>query len=217
VLQTDRIHTDFAAAFTDGARFESRHGARYQVRVTGFGSLAVPTGAVTFGYPYAPDRIPQLTRTILPGHYPLELALAASDGSEEPAAVRLRVSEAAVASWEPAVSNSGSFGTDIGGRAHGAIADVQTFTDLNAKERLGPGNWRYPNTAALEAQLEVFDRARHVVLPTGAELAVFSTGMGGYYAAYWGLTPEGELAELVVDLMALVENSDGGLRQMARD
>ena len=215
MLRTDRVHTDFEAAFTDSAGFRSRSGHRYSIRVRPIGSLSVPTGALAVGYPYVPDHAQRLARIVPPGRYPSELAVAVHDGSEEPAAVRLRLSSASAVTWEPALSTTGVFGTDIGGRARGAIADVGTFADLDVKVRLGPGNWRYPNTEALEQQLQG-NVARCLALPTGAELAVFSTAMGGNYASYWGFEQAGEVSELVVDLMALVENTDAGLGRMAR-
>lgn len=198
-----RVHTDFAAAFTPDSRFLSQSGREIPASVRAGGDLDFEGGLIAFGYLFDPLRMKTFARPVPAGRYPVELSVSAED---EPAAARIRLSNAQAVHWTPALSEGEDledlapgefFGTYVGNVAVGAFLDAKRLPALAAAD-LDPSE----EPSAWSSDCFV----RCMTLAVDQTLAVFSTGGPGRYAAYWGLTEHDELAEFVVDLNGFLEN-----------
>jgi hypothetical protein len=183
-------HTDFPAAFRDGANFMDSEGRRLQVERIDLGPLEIVSGAVALGDPLtAMDPVSPPDGTVPPGRYAVDLSVVRDAGGRRwVAAARLTFRNEPVASWvesELVIPVEGQAGFADGEYEAGRMT-------------------REISKALHESYVDAFSRA----MVTGAQghVAAFSSGMGdGEYAAYWGMTAGGEPAQLCLDFQVLTE------------
>jgi hypothetical protein len=183
-------HTDFAAAFRDGATFMDNDGRRLKVERLDVGELEIRSGTVALGDPFTemgPAAPPQ--GTVARGRYRVDLSVVRyPEGDRYVAAARLTFRDAPVAAWvksELAIAVEGEAG----------------FAD----GRYEAGRMIREITKALgESYVNAFSRA--IVTGPQGEVAAFSTGVGGgEYGAFWGMTADAEPAQLCLDFEVLIE------------
>jgi hypothetical protein len=186
-----------AAAFRDP---ELEH--RVLTEPAHVGMLRVATGNLAIhdpGYEFAPD---PLDRTVLPGIYPVDLALrswTASDGTLTPAAIiaaaRVSIGTGAVRELRPVRSPDGRrelvFGVDSGLIS---IFDRSLLEDLAGIAILDAVPGSAPDRPATEPHAHIAPG------PRGSSVFVCQAGMGdGGYRAWWGVDAEDETVALIMD------------------
>ena len=187
-------HTDFARAFTSGARFlDPTDGRTWEVDVVAVGDLSFPTGRVAIsdpGYLLFDTHPDVLDRIVPPGRWPCDISIVGGTV----AAMRVRFADGPAVRWEPArLRDDGElygFGVDGG---------MMTVFDADALE--------HSTGEQLEQVLDADPPrdARVFKLRPGAEYFVSWSGKGdGGYPAWWGLTAGGAPAELIVEFDVLV-------------
>jgi hypothetical protein len=191
----DHVHTDFEAAFVDGARFVDDDGAPMAVRVERLGAIDVDGLAV--GDPLTNMiqvvRAPAGHDPIRATGCPIDLAVVTfANRDERVAAARLRLSPRPVVRWE---QSNASLAIDTGTAGVITGARIDELDDALMESLF----------AALEASYrDTWSKAR---IDRGGTTAVaFSSGLGdGVYPAYWGLDDDGAPAALALDFDLLVE------------
>lgn len=170
--------------------------------VSSVGTLVTSSGVLSvLDFGYDNDDARPLARSVAPGAYPVDRVT----GFGRNAAVRVRFSDHDPVAWHPAaIPGSGHvFGVDAGSAC---IVDYVAYASMTKRAKAA----RYaqfvaaPRPAAVEVSLDAGD--------TGI---VVDSGYGdGSYPVYWGVDADGEVAQLVVDFMLLVdedEDEDGTL------
>lgn len=193
----------FTIAFADGARAASVFGDVRFYRQP-LGELYLPSGRLAACDPFADAQVAPFARTVPPGRYPVDLAVARfAGGDERVAAARVRFGDGEPARWEPAATggrrgDDGGYGVDS---ARGCLASAEALAAHAA--RMGDGDAHAAGLGeAMERSYRHTREWANVVLDeaSGLNLVVFSTGMGdGYYRSFWGLDPAGRPACLVTD------------------
>ncbi|MEU6298147.1 DUF4241 domain-containing protein [Streptomyces erythrochromogenes] len=198
-----RCPADFDRAFRPGTRML---GLKI-LEPAPCGDLRLPSGVLAVACPDTGEGLSRITVAVPPGTYPVEAAWAEVEeeywGSyTDVVAVRLRVGEAPVASWEMALGpgddtlrlgagEAFGFGTDA---ATGAFGDAEAWPelrDLLARARWAgsPDHDRLSNSAA-GMQLDGGS--------LGADMAVFATGGDGVYPVWVGRSASGEVVRVAV-------------------
>lgn len=170
-----------------------------RTEVTHIGTLTTSTGVLSvLDFGYDNDDARPLARTVAPGRYPVDRVT----GFGRNAAVRVRFSDAAPASWVPAsLPGSGHVvGVDAGCIC---IADYVGYSAMTRREK----------AAAYDAFVAAPTPAAQEFVLTDADRGIaFDSGYGdGSYPAYWGLDADGNTAQLVIDCMVLVTQDDDGV------
>lgn len=196
---------DIARAFS-----EARVG-EHTFEVVVLGQLAVPTGRIVACDPLVFPETDPFVRTIRPGTYPVEIAIARVAADDERcAAARLVVSERPTVRWEPAQVQGASPLAAGDVPAYGVDAGVGSFMDVACRDTLlaamDPSKLEvsyYDDVLARELEYErlTVDWTLHVPDPTKAhKVAIFSSGWGdGLYVTYVGLDREDEVTCFMTD------------------
>jgi hypothetical protein len=187
-------HTDFSAVFRAGAAFESRT-IRYTMEVEPLGDITTQGGLLLFdpvpdelgGFGRAP-----FARTVPPGTYAVDLALARNVKHPESvavAALRVRLKETRAVRWEPAPLDRDQdprpWGEDPGVRVlAGAIA---------IGGEAARGLWVEEPPEETWAVYELEEGGDAIVVDVGE----------GLFPAYWGLDANAEVCELCIDTALL--------------
>lgn len=197
------VHSDFDLAFDAGAHIAARDGEVWGVSVEPAGTLQLRSGQVLVGDPFVGGLSgTPLRRAVAPGRYPVDLSIVQlSSDHRRVAAIRMRVSDAPVARWEPAwfagqveTSETDSlpgYGVDAG---TGCFACAETAPALDTE-------------AAGERLLEAYaSQPTSVAHPDAPEACVTChSGWGdGFYVSWWGLDAQGEPVCLVTDFEVMV-------------
>lgn len=166
--------------------------------VSSVGTLVTSSGVLSvLDFGYDNDDARPLARSVAPGAYPVDRVT----GFGRNAAVRVRFSDHDPVAWHPAaIPGSGHvFGVDAGSAC---IVDHVAYASMTKRAKAA----RYaqfvaaPRPAAVEVSLDAGD--------TGI---VVDSGYGdGSYPAYWGVDADGEVSQLVVDFMLLVDEDEDG-------
>src|SRR5690242_15020646 len=107
-------HPNFSDVFTQGAQMAPTRGAGVRMVVRGGGQLTLPSGVLAIGDPLDPSSISRVDRVMQPGAYPVDVALAETEGGRlRLAAARVSFSTEAVRDWVPVAffGNTHVFGT----------------------------------------------------------------------------------------------------------
>lgn len=184
--------------FTEREVVSPRNGESTQAQISGIGTLVTTSGVLSvLDFGYENDDARPLARTVAPGAYPVDRVT----GFGRNAAVRVRFSEQTPVEWHPAsLPGSGHvIGVDAG---CACIVDYVAYSVMSRRDKA--------------AQFERFVTATRPVafeVPLGEtdRGLAFDSGFGdGSYPVYWGVDDHGELAQLVIDFMVLVDQDDDG-------
>ena len=204
------IHSPFAAAFTPGTRLLDERGGHIELSIHALGPLHVPGGSIAVADPFTTDFADPpaaFHRRVVPGSYPVELAIAHfSNADQRVACARVRLTDDPVLRWEPAWFAAP---TDPGDPdAYGVDAGMGCFFDPGPHGPVDDSSW----LATAEAHRR--DTWTWLVAERGpANIVMFSSGWGdGLYPSYWGLAADDRVAQLVTDFEVLLTSLDKPLR-----
>ncbi|MBN2799787.1 MAG: DUF4241 domain-containing protein, partial [Deltaproteobacteria bacterium] len=197
MVEALEVHTDFEAAFTDGALFRDSDGAHLVSRVSRVGMLPFTTKALTVGDPTGllqPERPP--CGCVAEGSFPVDLAVVSfvdgdltKLGHSWNAVARLLISDKPVTSWVPA-----SHGAQVSS-GWGCFLDAAEPTALPAaiQRRL---HGQAPRDGIAHGQRSTWD---------GRALMTFSAGSGnGDYKGWWGINASGKASAYCLDFELLL-------------
>lgn len=210
--------------------------AGYQMDTIQLGSINFPTGEFLVRDPlvYLPDRDePAYLRKVPVGEYSLTVAVAKiAEDHYRYAAARVLFSDRPVVSYEEALRGEEEFNDVTPGETFygfcvdaglAAIADVKTrdlYCDFcDQWDAKNPGKNIYNDYfAALfsdsynsnpKYQRSAGDWINWTIPDTGLSLAMFASGWGdGTYPVYFGLDDNGEVCQLIVELISLEYMAD---------
>lgn len=210
-----------ARAFEPGVRVRTSDGNRISMQTRAIADLTVTSYRIVACDPFECTLALPFAYRIVPGRYPVFLALADFEGADDQrvAAAMLCLSDAEPTRWEPAaVEGDGDGGDDGDGEVSTGTVDVDSglaaLMDYEAVPFL---------TAKLEDDADYLERAiedqRGPLYTDGPEwfnitldpstdlnIVICSSGWGdGIYSGYWGIDDDGNLACLVIDLGILDE------------
>lgn len=185
-------HSNFAAAFTSGARLRHLDLGRIEMSVRELGSLQLPTGRLVVCDPFTSNFDSVLSEPTPIGTFPVEVALAKFGTDERVACARVRFSSAPAVRWER------------DGAAFAVGAGTACFLDASAG---------FPTEDAMVDAWIAGCNATQVETwswhagPLGeANVVMFSSGFGdGAYVSYRGFDAEGQVVEIVTDFDVLTE------------
>lgn len=211
-----------APAFEPGAQARDHLGGEVTFWTRTAGDLVVPSGRIVACDPFEYADAPAFAREVLPGRYPVILALAqfARNGDERIVAAMLRLNDAEPMRWDPALwerepadaasttdearaapggaSMPDEYGVDSGFGAFMDEAAIEALLDhIEAEDDEGYLQRRL-ESLGLVGGPEWFD------IPlddeTGANILLFTSGWGdGAYPSYWGYAADGSLVCLLTD------------------
>jgi hypothetical protein len=185
------------AAFDGTALFQAGRsvtldGKTTVVEVKRLGLMNVSSGVIVAGdFGYDALTLSPLGLRVPPGQYPVDLAV----GFGRAAALRLKISDHAVAHWHPADMAHGGHvvGVDAG---NVSFSDASALLAVKARDK--------------ERAFERFAESREkplalmLTLLKPNDVAISETGYGdGGYPVYWGLDAAGKPAVLIVDYFVL--------------
>lgn len=214
--------TDFLQALKPGATFESAD-CTWLVRQELAGELVLPSGRIIATDPCYLDRpgdTPPFVRTVLPGRYPVWLALArkASDApwAERVACTVLQLSDGPAVAWEMALRPGERLVDLPSGHCygHGMDSGNTCFVDAEAVAALDLAMRRVLYADGVVSAYEHAGwRTRFVNIPlpgqAPANLIACSSGYGdGFYSSWWGMDETGAPCALATDFFVLVEELD---------
>lgn len=183
--------------FEEGRTFEVG-GEAHRVVVRKLGELATRSGVLSvLDFGYDAHDLAAFTRRVSPGRYPVDAAILAG----RIAALRVRFSNAPVATWHPATR--GEYGHIVGVDAGNvALFDVSSFAHLE--------EWNKARLFERHVVEVERPRASLVTLWEPNDGVIADSGVGdGSYPCYWGVDAEGRTARLLVDfLMAATFHED---------
>jgi len=205
--------TDFERAFRPGEIFIDPHDGTMSARQHTIGTLILPSGqliACDPSYLCSHDDIVPFAKTLLPGTYPVTLALVdylvgESSPSSLITCARIDFSSGTPTTWELAVLPDQDPRTLPLGRFFGFGVDcgMACFLDETTHQHLtGQQDWD-----SFYRQLQRPWTDVPIDPTNGANLIAFTAGYGdGEYPSYWGVDDQGEICCFVTDFLVLVDN-----------
>lgn len=205
---------NYSELFRGGVRYAWPNGVQCETEISEAGVVNLPTGKVVVADPdWASNPIEEseaVASTVAPGRYPVSLLVAVwkdvSDVEPPPVnrvcASKLRISDDQVVEWRPAFpSTPASDGGEV--EAFGISVDSGTasFFDFSAREWLSvlqsdDDQWRKAVDHLRRDLYVTFEDQQ-----SSANVVIFECGMGdGVYEVWLGLSSDGQVAEILVDL-----------------
>jgi hypothetical protein len=181
-------HTDFSAAFRDGAAFVDDDGRRLEVERLDVGMLDIDSGTIAIGDPIsAMDPIGPPQGSVAPGRYNVDVCVIRyPSGDRYVAAARVTFRDDPINAWV-----ASELVIPVDGQA--AFADGR----YEAGKMIGE-----ISKALRASRANAFSQA--LVRGSGGQVAVFTSGTGGgEYSAFWGMTVAAEPAQLCLDFQLL--------------
>ncbi|HEY1388898.1 MAG TPA: DUF4241 domain-containing protein [Ktedonobacterales bacterium] len=218
-----------ARAFEPGAEAQDRRYGAVTFWTRSVGDLIAPTGRIVACDPFECVDAPAFAHKVLPGHYPVRVALAQFAGTrdERIAGAVLQLRDAAPVRWESAEwvrdADTANAEADKEGAtvsaplmdAYGVDSGFSSFMDEAAIEALLDHIEAEDDDDYLQGRL---DRLGPVGGPewfdlpldetNGANILLFTSGWGdGVYPSYWGYAADDGLVCLLTDF-GVVDASD---------
>lgn len=211
----------WAAALQDGARVTSDAG-ELTIEHREIGSLRLPSGRVVAADAIVEAALPPFARRVVPGRYPVRLAIAHIGAARDQrvALAWVAFAQAPVARWEPARLEGRPASEDPAeGSAYGVDSGTGSFLSPEAAApftALVLNGFDERVSAPMEATYADTRNWAVVEVGEGLDVALFSSGYGdGAYASYWGLDEAGAPVLLVTDF-GLLDPPRGASREGRR-
>lgn len=202
------------------------------IEVLEIGTLNVPTGQIVVCDPLVVPETEPLSRTVLPGKYPVKIYVAKTgDSGDRYAVAKLEISSRRAEKWVlalrdgedfselkepsdffgfPVDAGLGGFFDNEAGRAYNEFLD-----DFYSKH---PDDNIYDDFFAAEFKKNAIDPddpddygnwVNFTIQNTDLNVMMFQSGYGdGVYPAYWGVTNDNEIVSLVIDFFVLLLPED---------
>lgn len=198
MTRLDEVHSDFEAAFREGAVFRDGDGGEWVTTVLSLGALTVESKALAVGDPLGtliPERPP--CGCVAQGNLDVQVSLATClrgsldhVGRAWIAAARVRVFEGAATSWVPA-----SHGAEV----HSGLA---AFADAGDPLTLPS---RRARTLSSQLRALASDARAGADVRVQPSLIALTSGRGnGAYRGWWGIAINGKAAYYVLDFEVLL-------------
>jgi hypothetical protein len=216
-MSTNHIHTDFEAAFTPGARFQSEHTVFTAGPILPLSFFRTPSGRIAICDPVDVQNFPTaaLLRTVAPGSYPAFLACATSyDGVHRMSTcAKIQFTDEPIVEWQLATRPT----DDPGVIASGGNLGFQMASGIScfaaAEFVADPHRLEFTKNYLTWWDQEIYKRRPEWSLgeftdprvPQGNVLAFHSGDHDGEAVGWWGLDAAGNAAQLAIDFGVLTE------------
>jgi hypothetical protein len=190
------------------------------VEVHEAGALALPSGRVAVFDPSGgPGQRAPLARAVAPGTYPVLLGVVrlAMRDERRVAAAMLRLRDAPIARWEPALPQGNDPGKLLRGEffGYGVDGGVACFADGAGASDVDFDLYEQRILMPMLDAQKASPVWGTVAVPE-ANLVAFTTGAGdGFYASFWGLDAADQPVALVTEFRIIGKEVTGGARILA--
>jgi hypothetical protein len=201
ITEIDRT-TLLNSAFIKGTRYLD-NGKLITFDVKELGKLKLPNGKIVVCDPFIAKSDIPLDRTVMPGEYAVEIAVAKRDNDERVAFARIRFSTKEIVSWVGA-----NFQNDSTAKGYNVDSGTGCFIGLKAikilRDKIAHDSVFYDFMTR-----EIGNQPWANVPVATLNVTMFEAGYGdGSYKSFWGLDESGQPTVLVTDF-CVVECKEG--------